>query len=64
MLDSLPFLDFVAQREMLLLNLNEKKEKNLNLLLEEEGVNGDSVVSHHQASLSVTLWVSLLLEDD
>jgi hypothetical protein len=59
LLGSLPFLDFVAQKEMLLLSLNEKRERGWKLL-QEGGVAGDFVVSHHLASLSGTR-LSLLL---
>lgn len=47
--DSLPFQDFVVQKEMLLLNLNGRKEKNWKLL-QEEGATCGFVVSHHHAS--------------
>jgi hypothetical protein len=53
LLDYLPFLDFVAQKEMLLLSLNEKRERGWKLL-QEGGATGGFVVSHHLSSLSGT----------
>lgn len=63
LLEPLLFLDCVGQREMLLVNLNERKVKKKKLL-QEEGATGGFVVSPHLASLSGIQRLLLQLWDE